>query len=166
MSRLNSYSRQAANVPAGATSSYPKLDSVPDGTYDWEIAAADLKELAQGDVFELQITALSGVAAGKTVQYSNWLSGTDKVTGEFGLSERAVGRLKEELSVLGFQHEKWPEFDFFAELVKSIPNMVGLRFRGEKSTNGKYHNLKFVQRLPGGAAKPPASTAANEPIPF
>lgn len=171
MSRLNAYSRQAANIPPGTTQ-FTKIDVLPDGKYTFEIRKATLKELPQGDLFAMQIVPLDGVMQGKEIDYDNWLSGTNR-EGVFGVSERAVGRLKEELNVLGIDYATWGEFDFWQGFAKAIETFPGRRFVGEKSTNKAgqktYHNLKFLESRQSGPrpeSAPLPATAKADDIPF
>lgn len=164
MSRLNAYSRQAATTPAGTTD-YPKLDRVPNGTYTFGINKAELKELPQGDVFTMKLKVLDGIAAGIEIDYDNWIVG--ERDNQLQFNERAVGRLKEELTVLGIRHEEWAEFDWFTELGKACSQLRGKCFRGEKSTNKQYHNLKFLESVaPPARMSAPPPPVAEEPIPF
>lgn len=174
MSVLDSYSRQAHGVPKGA-SQFTKLDAIPDGRYQFAIKSVALNEPTQGVVYAMKLAVLDGVSAGLEIDYDNWLVGDNAKSGQRELKARAVGRLKEEIEVLGIDPSLWGEFDFWAEFRKAMPSLVGRRFSGLKSSRRSgqqtYHDLKFEARLPDAATAdaatadaPPASS--GEPIPF
>lgn len=171
MSVLDTYSRQAHSVPKGA-SQFTKLEAIPDGRYSFEIKSVTLNEPAQGVVFAMKLAVLDGLSAGMEIDYDNWLVGDNATTKQRELKTRAVGRLKEELEVLGIDHSLWGEFDFWAEFRKAIPSLVGRRFSGSKSSRRSgqttYHDLKFEARLgdaPAGSNGVPAGDGGSS-IPF
>lgn len=163
MSVLDTYSRQAHGTAQGATQ-FKKIDSVPDGTYHFQILTAVINEPAQGVVFSMKLRVLDGIAKDMEIDYDNWLVG-DNQQGQREMNQNAVGRLKEELDRLGINHSLWGEFDWFAEFRKAMPLLIGRRFKGNKTTGGKNKKgyLEFVQRLsdaPAGS-NPGSVPAAN-----
>jgi len=165
-----------------ASSFRPGLDTLPDGSYDFEITDAELKRSPKQGIRILELGLK--VNGGAVVQHSYFLDTIEK-----------VNRMGADLCVLGIPADKWGQAggvsikDGLPAAVKQLP---GIRFRGSKDHNtppaipGKeartFHNLRILCRtantpMPATPPKPagngstfnefaPANASDREDLPF
>lgn len=137
----------------------PKVDTLPDGDYDFEILDAILGRTQNSNDAILKV--------GLKVQ-----GGTVVEKAYFFGDQAAINRLGADLMALGFREFERPQ-SFSAALKAALPKLKGVRFRARKmtdtsSSNGKtYHNLYIAGRLPaaGAASPPPAGRPVQQPAP-
>ena len=135
-SDLGGYEEDFAPQPAIR----PGIDTLPNGSYDFEILDAELTRAQNND----RICNLGLKAGGAVVQHTYWLN-----------KQMNVNRMGYDFGVLGFTVEP-PLNETIPAAVRSLP---GVKFRGVKSSReyqGKtYHDLHVSVRI--GAA-----VSANE----
>ena len=156
------------------------LDTLPDGTYGFEIVEADLSRTAQTQELILRLS-LKVITDNRPAMAIHGRA-IDTIVDRAYLfrSSEAVALLGGDLMTLGFDSQDWTVANgrpFSKELPRVIPRLHGLRFRGQKKTKQNlknpeqpYHNLTILARLPGGSATstppmPPsllASAASND----
>ena len=138
----------------------PSLENLADGSYDFTILTARIKETPQSRDHILECECRCD-ATNQTVPLA-WFIETDEQLG------RAMG----DLGTLGYPVATWGKAGG-PPLEKAIPDAVatlpGKRFKGTKKTttgkaNGKtYHNLYVNSALPG--VDPATLPASNTPAP-
>lgn len=140
----------------------PKLDTLPKGGYDLEIVSTEVARTPKsGDVIlRMHCKIIAGLAGvGSVIEISY-----------FFRTQENVNYLGADLCTLGFDADQWTgSRPFNAELKKALPQLPGIRFRGQKDeTVGKdgkpYHNMYIKSKLPG-ASRPAASMPAGPPSP-
>ena len=147
-------------VEPQARSQFPSLENLADGSYDFTILTARIKETPQSRDHILECECRCD-ATNQTVPLA-WFIETDEQLG------RAMG----DLGTLGYPVATWGKAGG-PPLEKAIPDAVttlpGKRFKGTKKTttgksNGKtYHNLYVNSALPG--VDPATLPAPNTPAP-
>lgn len=147
-------------VEPQARSQFPSLENLADGSYDFTILTARIKETPQSRDHILECECRCD-ATNQTVPLA-WFIETDEQLG------RAMG----DLGTLGYPVATWGKAGG-PPLEKAIPDAVatlpGKRFKGTKKTttgkaNGKtYHNLYVNSALPG--VDPATLPASNTPAP-
>jgi hypothetical protein len=138
----------------------PGLDTLPDGDYDLEIAYADLGVTSKTNdtILRIGLKVLTGPMAGVTVEKPIFFN-----------SQVSVDILGAELVTLGFDADKWTAANgrrFSQELVRVVPLLRGICFRGHKKrneSNGEvYHNLYVNAKLPPRSGN---NLATAQPLP-
>lgn len=130
---------------------FSRLDTLPDGDYDFEIldAAMDRSFRDQALMLRVLLKVLNGPCQDLEVEHVYWFK-----------SKRNVEFLGGALCTLGFDADRWTAVHrrkFSAELPRAVEKLPGIRFRGTKKTNKdngtSFHNLYINARL-GNTAMP------------
>lgn len=147
-----------------------ELASLPDGTYDFEIADSELIRTKDKGVriWKMSVRVLTpGSYQGLTVERA-----------AFPKDKESVAYIGKDCLTLGFDSDMWNpknERKFSVEFPKAIAIMKGLRFEGKKvsntsTSNGKlYHNLWINKRIEDGKPArfgPKELNAINADSPF
>lgn len=130
-----------------------KLSELPDGDYEMEVAAAELKDTTAGPLFSVQFTILGDKFGGQTYKHVAWFTRKNKATGAREKNDVALNILKKELIDYGFDVNNWTKDagrPFTAELKKAAAVMQGLRVIVKKKQSGQYHNAYVNGRAKEG----------------
>lgn len=136
----------------------PGLDTLADGSYDFEVDFAELGRTKNANDPILRVNLR--VNGGMVIEWGSPLT-----------SQEGCNRLGADLRVLGFDADKWRgSRSFSKELGNAIPKLKGIKFRAikrtEHSKDGKtYHKLMILNRLGTQAANGPASVARTNVTP-
>lgn len=139
----------------------PGLDTLANGTYDFEIISATLGRTKNSADPIIRINLR--VNGGLIVEWGTLLTGQER-----------CNRLGADLQILGFDSDKWRGTrPFSKELGLAVPKLKGIKFRAMKRSNdgkdGKtYHELLLYQRLTASspaAGSPPATPRNGTPMP-
>lgn len=150
MSGLSGFDDQADNVPTGGKQG---VKSLPDGDYQIQIEKAAVNSGNKGTRLEFHMTILTdGVSKGMEIDHPYYLTNKDPKTGVESLNEVAIGILKKDLSVMGFDVESWTKANgkpMSAQIPKAAATITAVKIvmNCKKSTNGNYHNLYLNERV-------------------
>ena len=127
----------------------PKIEDMPEGTYDFEIVSGDFRKIENGSIlFQFTIKILGGNFDGVTCTVPPlWIKGSD------GWDEKKVASLKADLITLGFDADKWEgDRTFTIEIAKVLPKLKGIKAKSIRKNNdfkGKtYKNFAISTKLP------------------
>lgn len=172
----NPWANQPANAPADDFSDLDNfggtelraqhafkstIETLPDGTYDFEITAAVLDRTKDGDrILRMDLRVLGGAV----VEWACWLN-----------KQTSVNALCADLVALGFDADKWgPARPLSVELPRAVVRLKGLKFRATKSSRKDsrpgmgdkvYHDLRVACRLDGRPMPPLTPPVAGAPTP-
>ncbi len=147
------------------------LKDLPDGEYEFEVAACESKDTQSGPIVSMKLMILSdGKFAGKKVERAYFLTKKDE-GGARVKNENQIAELRKDLGVLGFDVENWTNANgrpFSKTLPEACRVMQGCGVKGKKKQNGKFANLYLNERLAtdGKPAKFGADELKPEPEPF
>jgi hypothetical protein len=144
----------------------PGLETLPDGSYDFEIVDAEIKKSAKKQVRILELGLK--VNGGAVVQHAYFLDTVEK-----------MNRLGGDLCVLGIPADKWGKaggVSVAVGLPEAVRQLPGIKFRGAKDHNTPnaapgqtpktFHNLRILCRVAGTPAPVPAGPNGNGREPF
>lgn len=143
----------------------PGIDTIADGGYDFEIAAAMLDKTKNSQTRVVNADLIAG--GGMRVRYTWFIDSTENMNAFLA-----------DLVTLGFPADRWGSGPGKTSLVKALPDAVaklkGIKFRGQKTTDrpteGTYagrvfHKLHINARLSGRAMPTPAqSRTTQQPV--
>lgn len=119
-----------------------KVESLTDGDYDFEVKKSAFKILEKKPlvIIEMELEVLSpGKHSGQIVQHALFIK-----------DKESAARVGKDLATLGFDCAEWTVANgrpFSQEIQKVDKVLFGLRFKGKKQVNGKFHNLYINKRL-------------------
>lgn len=150
---LSHYDEMAA--PATNSGNRLGANDLPDGDYEFEIKKVYLKtsKKQQTPIISMELQVLSGPAfVGNVIERPSFIT-----------SQEAFGFVLADCLKLGFDADQWKKATgrpASQEIEKAAKLMEGLRFAGQKKTNGTYHNVYIDKRL-NTDGKPAKFTAAD-----
>ena len=143
----------------------PGLDSLPDGTYEFQVSQVALARTPKSNepILRCALKVLSGASAGSTVEKA-W----------FFKTQKNINQLGADLCSLGFDADSWHgKRPFSQELKKALPKLKGMRFRARKLTekggdDKVYQNLYISGPLAANYTPPPppSPTGKSDETPF
>lgn len=128
---LASFDGQAAPQRAFA----PRLDSLPDDDYDFEIKTAKLDQLQGKRILRLGLRT----STGREIEHLYWIE-----------TQMNMNSLLADMVVLGFDANKWGaahQRSLQVELPKAVGKLAGMKFRARKTTregSGQNVGKKFA----------------------
>jgi hypothetical protein len=135
----------ADKTPAGSGFEAKSLSRLPDGDYRLQVSGAKFEETKKGHrIFKIEVEVIDGNHAGQKCDWPHFLSSPEK-----GINETGIGILKKDLSTLGFDQENWTKENkrpLSGELPKVATAIVGVRFKGKKTSKDKNANLYVNER--------------------
>jgi len=132
------------------------LDKLPDGEHTFVVTGCEFK-VGKMVIFELHVAVEMPDDRTYKGEKTYFLRGKDGKP-----DTDAIGRLKCDLKVLGFDVDKWSKElgrPFSDELKKLNAVVKGLKFKGKKVQNGKYVNV-YVNARDEADGKPAVLDAA------
>jgi len=160
-SAMAGFDEKADEIPAGGGGGGKDLKSLPDGEYVFDITSAYERASKTGSVyFKMELEAHVADSTTKTVEHTYFL------TKDGTINEVSFGILKKDLKSLGFDVDNWTRANgrpFSGEFEKAVFLMIGMSFKGKKSTNkGGYAQLYVNERTVDGKPNPVTLEALAE----